>query len=139
MGNLSEVEIQMMQLTVLRTIIGLDVAALIHDSGEGSQDVTLGIGVASQDAFSAGVASLPNPADAGDSPLRGWIWRARYRTYAFAADQAAVFNQRVDKDIRARRRLERGECYFTAVNTNDQGTTHVVNVIGLVRQLWLVR
>ena len=136
--DLSFVEIRMSQLTVMRTIIGIDVAHLIHDSGEGSQDVSIGIGVASQDAFSAGGASLPDPAVQGDFPTRGWVWRARFRVYGFAADQAAVFNRRIDLDIRARRKLDNGESFIKVTNTVDQGTSGTINAIGLIRQLWLV-
>ena len=136
MGTHAPATLRLSGLTLLRTIIGIDVAHLIHDSGEGSQDVTMGIGVASQEAFVA--SAIPDPNQTDDYPPRGWIWRARYRTYGFAADQAAVFNQRIDKDIRSRRKLDNGECYFVTNNSADQGTTGTINVIGLIRQLWLI-
>ena len=123
-------------MTLMRTIIGIDIAHLVHDSGEGSQDVTLGIGVTSQEAFAAGI--LPDPNQETEHPTRGWVWRYRCRTYGFAADQAAVYNHRVDKDVRSRRKLENGECYINIFNTADQGSTGTINVIGLIRQLWLL-
>ncbi len=139
MFGVTETESRLAGMTLMRTIIGVDIAYLVHDAGEGSQDVAIGIGIASQEAFVvAASAGLPDVGIAGDFPPRGWIWRARYRTYGFAADQAAVFNQRVDKDVRSRRKLDNGECYLTVKNTPDQGTASTINVIGLIRQLWLI-
>ncbi len=138
MGTFSSDDTRLGGMTLLRTIIGLHVAHLIHDSGEGSQDVSLGIGVASQQAFALGQAAIPDPQVEADFPPRGWVWRARYRTYGFAADQAAVFDNRVDKDVRSRRKLDNGICYLTTQNTPDQGTSGTTNVLGLIRQLWLI-
>ena len=137
-GDLTAVDIRMEQLTLLRTIIGIDLAYLIHDAGEGSQDVFVSIAIASQDAFAVAGTALPFAQTQGDHPTRGWIWRARYRLYGFAADQAAVFNRRVDLDIRARRKLDNGECYIRVENVADQGVATTINMIGLIRQLWLV-
>jgi len=136
MTGVAAIDTRLAGMTLMRTILGLDVAHLIHDSGEGSQYVVMGIGVASQESFAAG--TVPDPSVNGDFPPRGWVWRARYRTYGFAADQAAVFNQRIDLDIRSRRRLENGECYLVSDNQVDQGVTGTIVVSGLVRQLWLV-
>jgi len=124
------------QWTLLRTIIGVDVAHLIHDSGEGSQKVSIGIGVASQEAFAA--ASISDPEVATDHPTRGWVWRWQGITYGFAADQPAIFTRRIDLDIRARRKLDNGESFVTVNNVNDQGVAGTIGVIGLIRQLWLV-
>jgi len=138
MGNVDTTESRLTGMTLLRTIIGLHVARLVHDSGEGSEIISLGIAVAPQVAFAGGTSSLPNPALGTDHPTRGWIYRGIYVTYGFAADQAAVFDNRIDKDIRSRRKLENGEAYLTARNAADQGTSGTVGVIGLVRTLWLV-
>ena len=135
-SQLSVVEARFAGLTLLRTIIGLNLGHLVHDSGEGSQIIDLGIGITSQEAFAAAI--LPDPNVSTDFPTRGWIFRGRYRTYGFAADQAAVFQERVDKDIKARRKLENGEAYIVVNNVPDQGTTGTVHVGGLIRQLWLI-
>ncbi len=136
MSGVTALDTRLKGMTLMRTIIGVDIAHLVHDSGEGSQDFTVGIGVTTQEAFNAGV--IPDPNSETDFPTRGWVWRYRCRTYGFAADQAAVYNLRVDKDIRSRRRLENGECYIVMNNDADQGSTGTVNLIGLIRQLWLV-
>jgi len=129
-------DVRLTGMTLLRTIIGLDIAHLVHDSGEGSQIVDLGIGVSSQEAVDAGV--IADPATETDFPVRGWIYRGRYRTYGFAADQAAVYNARVDLDIRARRKLDNGEAFIVVDNTADQGSTGSIVVMGLLRHLWLI-
>ena len=125
------------RMTLLRTIIGLDVARLTHDSGEGSEQVFFGIAIATQEAFDAGAASLPSPFVMTEFPRLPWVWRAAYRTYGFAADQPAVFNQRIDLDIRAKRKLENGQAYLNVVNTTFEGSSSVVTVSGIIRQLWL--
>ncbi len=136
MTGVSATQTRFDQMTLLRTIIGIDIAHAVHDSGEGSQLVSVGIGVASQEAIAAGV--LADPQTDTDFPTRGWIWRARYRVYGFAADQPVVFNRRVDLDIRAMRKLENGEAYVNAFNAAEEGTTGAVLILGLIRQLWLV-
>ena len=124
-------------LTLLRTIVGCHIGALIHDSGEGVQIVDLGIGVASQDAVAA--QALPDPNVATDYPPRGWVWRARYLTYGFTAGAEDIFTNRVDKDIRARRRLDNGDAYIIVNNSAEQGpVAHTIGVTGLIRQLWLI-
>ena len=138
MTDFTRQQTRLQQMTLLRTVIGIDIGRLVHDSGEGSEMTSLGIGVASQEAFTAGVTSLPDPNIDADFPTRGWIWRARYRTYGFAADQPAVFNVRVDLDLRSQRKLENGEAFFIGHNELVNGTTSVVQVTGLIRQLWLV-
>ena len=135
---LEDVDITRFQrMTLTRTIIGLDIARLTHDSGEGSDQVFLGIGVVSQVAFdSSGTSPLPDPFNMGQFPTRGWVWRAGYRVYGFAADQPAVFNTRVDLDIRAQRKLENGVCALSVRNTAFEGSSSVITVSGIIRQLW---
>ena len=136
MTGVSATQTRFDRMTLTRTIIGLDVAYTVHDSGEGSQRVDMGIAVASQESFAAG--TVPDPGVASDYPTRGWIWRARYRVYGFAADQPAVFNTRIDMEIRAQRKLENGEAYLVLDNNNLEGVTTTIRVAGLIRQLWIV-
>jgi len=124
------------QMTLLRTIIGIDVGYSVHDAGEGSQLVSIGIGVTTAEAFAASV--LPDPEVEADFPVRGWIWRARYRVFGFAADQPAVFTRRVDLDLRSQRKLENGVAFINIQNTAVEGVSSTVLMTGLVRQLWLV-
>jgi len=122
-------------ITVMRIILMWALAALVHDSGEGSQIVTMGIGIASQEAFAAGALADPETTD--DFPTGGWLFRGRARTIAFAADQPAFYERVVERDLRAKRRLNNGVLYQSITNTADQGSTHVVQVAGMTRVLLL--
>ncbi len=121
--------------TLVRTIIGMDVAYTVHDAGEGSQDFVAGIGVASQEAFAAGTVSDPNTET--DHPISGWIWRAKHRIFGFAADQPAIFTRRIDLDIRAKRKLQNGEVFIAADIFAHEGAATTVDVTGMIRQYWL--
>ena len=120
---------------MVRTIVGLDIGALVHDAGEGSARVDCGIGVTSQEAFAAGVLSDPDIAT--DHPTRGWVWRAGYRTFSFAADQPEVYSARADKDLRAKRKLDNGEMFFVANVQGIEGVTAAQQLEGWIRQYWL--
>ena len=126
------------RMTLTRVIIGLDVGVFTHDSGEGSETVFMGLGVLGRDAFALSGAAIPDPSVSGDYPGRGWVWRAGYRVYGFAADQPAVFNQRVDLDLRAQRKLENGVLTFVVKNTPGEGVATTILVNGVIRCLWLI-
>ena len=132
-------ELRLEQLTLMRTILRLDLAPAVMDAGEGSQTFDLGLGIASQEAVALGVTALPDPQDPENFPPRGWIFKARYRVWATAADRAVVVWREIDKDIRARRKLDNGEPYVMYANTASEGTAFTVRVTGIIRQLWLVR
>ncbi len=136
MSGVSSVQTRFDSMTLLRTIVGLDLAYTVHDAGEGSGVLDIGIGVTTQEAFNASV--VPDPNVETDFPTRGWIYRSRYRVFGFAADQPAVYSARVDKDIRSRRKLDNGECYIVANWSIIEGASATVKVLGLLRQLWLV-
>ena len=129
-------EMRLAQLTLVRTIVGIDIAYSVHDAGEGSQQASCGICVISREAESA--SAIPGPQTANDYPIRPWVWRARYRVFGFAADQPAVYTARVDLDLRSQRKLENGELVFIARNDPEEGTASTLLFSGLVRCLYLV-
>ncbi len=137
LSDMDKSEQRVSRITLLRTIVGFDVAASVHDSGEGSSTMDIGIGIASQEAFAAG--NLPDPNTATDYPLRGWVFRARGRVFHFASTSPQVFTWRVDRDIRSRRVLDNGEPYIKFQHTLNEGAQGVLRITGLVRCLWLVR
>ncbi len=137
MFGVSNVQTRFDQMTLLRTIICHDYASAVLDSGEGSQILDIGIAVTSQEAFAA--SAVPDPNVDTDFPTRGWIYRCRHRLVAFAADAPAADVIRINKDIRSKRKLENGECYLVINNTALTGTTFTARLIGITRQLWLVR
>jgi len=120
--------------TLVRTIITLDLSSATVAGAWGTQDVTIGIGITSQEAFAAGV--VPDPETSGDQPSRGWIYRKR-RVVAQNGIGAQVVYV-IENDIRASRKLDDGECFIVITNIAIAGTAFSVNVHGLVRQLWLL-
>jgi len=127
--------LRLARLTLLRTIIRLDIAYTVHDSGEGSQLIAMGIGIASNEAISGSVTS--DPEDPSEHPTRGWVFRGMWRAFGFAADQPAISVRPVDLDLRARRKLENGIPFLSINNTAQEGVAAAVNVAGFVRMLYL--
>ena len=136
MTGIAAINTRVAQMTLLRTLIGLDIGRTVHDSGEGSERVAIGIGIASQEAFAAD--TLPDPEVETDFPTRGWVWRAHYRVFGFATDQPTIFTRRIDLDLRSMRKLENGEAFINFSLTALEGTNAPVRLLGLIRQLWLV-
>ena len=130
-------ETRLSQLTLVRTIVGIDIAYSVHDAGEGSQQVTTGICVVSRPA-EAVAGAVPAPEIMTEYPIRPWVWRYRARIFGFAADQPAVFTRRVDLDLRSQRKVENGEVVFIASNEPEEGVATTILVSGLVRCLYLV-
>jgi len=138
LASLPESEARLSRLTLVRTIVGIDIAYSVHDAGEGSQRGAFGICGISREAFSAGVASLPHPDIASDHPTLPWVVRAVYRIYGFAADQPAIFTRRVDLDIRSQRKVDNGTMVMVMTNNPVEGVTTTILFSGMVRQLYLV-
>ena len=138
MGSLLENETRLSQLTLVRTIIGCDIAYSVHDAGEGSQLAGLGIGVMGREAVAAGSASLPHPDIEADFPESPWVTRSRYRIFGFAADQPAVFTRRVDLDLRSQRKIGNGILMLVVTNNAFEGVSTTVAFTGLIRCLFLV-
>jgi len=134
--NFTSEQTRITQMTLMRTIIRLDLAYTVHDAGEGSQRLSIGFGIESQESF--GAAIHPNPNNGSDFPVRGWIFRGVYRIFGFAADQPAVYNRAVDEDMRSRRKLENGVSFVVIDNDPLEGVAATVRTFGVVRQLWLV-
>ena len=138
MGSLLENETRLSQLTLVRTIVGVDIAYSVHDAGEGSQQAAIGIALVGREAAAAGVASLPQPDIEADFPATPWVWRARYRIYGFAADQPAVFNRRIDLDLRSQRKMANGELALIMANNPQEGVATTLFFSGMIRCLFLV-
>ena len=135
-AQFSSEQTRLAQMTLMRTILRLDIAYTVHDSGEGSQRLGIGLGIESQEAFASGIH--PDPLTTGDFPTRGWVYRGIWRVFGFAADQPAVDVARIDLDLRSRRKLENGVSFIIQQNLPVEGVASAVTVMGVVRQLWLV-
>ncbi len=120
--------------TLIRTIIELRCYSVTVAGAWGTQLVSIGIGIASQEAFAAG--TVPDPNIANDQPSRGWIFRTQVVVAQNGIGGSVIFEVRAD--IRSQRKLDDGECYIVINNDTDLGTSFEVRTTGLVRQLWLL-
>ena len=124
--------VDMRGMTLIRTIVTLSAYSQTSAGAWGVQQIDIGIGVASQEAFAANV--LPDPAISTDKPPRGWVYRTSRLVSQNGVGTAILFD--LMADIRGARKIENGELYIIADNTFRNGTSFGVNIIGLVRTLY---
>ena len=117
--------------TVIRTIVSLDIHSQTVAGAWGTQIVHLGIGIASQESFTAGV--LPDADVSTDRPIRGWMWRTSLVVSQNGVGSQVVFPVRAD--IRGARKIETGEVYLKIHNTSSYGTSFLIECDGLIRML----
>ena len=100
----------------------LSAAAAINDGFAGA----LGIGVVAQNAFAAGIASLPIPVT--DSDWDGWMWHNFFDIRAISATIADGVNSvstvfDFDIDTKAMRKLGDEQVVFGAIEFTETGTS----------------
>ena len=119
--------------TVTRIIGCLTLTGATEGAVTGDVMVDFGIGVASQEAFSAGAVS--DPTDPSAQPLRGWLYRcrqfARQTTEAGHPDTAFVWTF----DVKSQRKLDTGELFLVVEPNNIIGTSFNIRLIGTIRVL----
>ena len=120
--------------TLVRQILRLDLVADVPGGVSGKQQVSLGIGLASDDAFAAG--ALPEPEAGVDFPVTGWLWRSQYIVIDELLINGLVAPIRIDEDLHAARKLDRSTLYIRAHSTVEQGTAFQVALTGLIRSLY---
>ena len=120
-------------MTLVRMIIRLDVTAnvLAGDSTD-QQIVDMGIGMISAEGILA--TAYPDPDTAGDIPLTGWLWRTR--GVVLELPQQAIW--RIDLDMRAQRKVMYGSPVLIIDNNPGAGLTFTIQIIGLIRMLYLL-
>ncbi len=119
-------------MTLVRTIIRLFTFPGESSGALGAQAIDLGIGVADQEAFAAAV--LPDPEVAGDEPALGWVWRDRL--VSIIPSDGDVISHMLQADIKSQRKIDDGELYFSASSTSILGTSHTLQLAGLIRCLF---
>ena len=124
--------VNMRGMTLIRTIISLSMFSTEVAGAWGVQVISIGIGVASQEAFAAGV--LPDPTTPGDKPPRGWVYRTQQSIWQNGAGAPVV--AQINADIRGARKIENGELYIICDNNSVAGTTFGMRLQGLVRTLY---
>ena len=130
-GTLSQADSQ--GLTLTRCIGDLTFLSGTTAGANGQQRLSLGIGMASREAFTAGV--LPDPESETEEPARGWVYRTVLGVTQSVQAQPMV---RLQFDIRAQRRLDSGRLWVRVVNLDVGGTGFNILVCGIVRSLFLL-
>ena len=119
--------------TVVRTLFCYQLSPTTPGVVSGQQRVSIGIGVASEEAFNAAV--VPNPSVASEEPTLGWI----YRCIHLVVDETLATGKpevvRVDRDIRASRKIDSGKLYLVWENEAVEGSTFSVRLSGMLRCL----
>jgi len=112
------------QTTVVRIIIDLKIFSTTVAGAHGVNFINLGIGMASQEAFNAGI--FPDPES-----------DELYKTRCVAFQNGVGTNPLITcyKDIRSGRKVYDGELFLVATNTNRMGTTASYVLGGEIRVL----
>jgi len=117
--------------TLTRTLVCLYAVPSPIGGAAGMQMVNIGVGVASQEAFTAGIVA--DPQEENDFPQGGWVYRCRH---AVIDDPTPGYpTPLIKEDLRAMRKINRGELYLTFVSEAGQGVAFAVRLVGIVRCL----
>jgi len=119
--------------TIVRIVYELHLFSESIAGACGVNLVDIGMGVASQEAFNAGVLADPN---ADERPTRGWMYRTRQVVWQNGVGTQIV--QGWSGDLHSGRKLYDGEPYIIGVNTAQLGTTASYRLSGIVRLLLLL-
>ena len=132
--------------TVTRLILGLDLHIDdININVQAQAKVALGIGIATTEGFDQAIVapigeSIPQPQRSVEFPIHGWLWRGEYlcqwSNSATFGVEVSMF-PRIDLDLRAARKVDKGILYLAAFNSVVQGAMDV-ELTGQVRALMLV-
>ncbi len=133
-GGLSEDERRGM--TVVRAIVNLQLAPNPTSGVVGSMAVDIAIGLANQQAFTAGAGSLPDPSINSERPPRGWLYRTRTRVLDDATSVPPMTS--LMEDIRAKRKVDAGILYLHLAPLPSTGTTFTTTITGIIRLLYLM-
>ena len=116
------------------TILNDDVSEQVN----GVTRVDMGIGVASLEAFTAGV--VPDPSASQDYPTRGWLWVETAVVIQNNVTASRGFWQYpwVKFDVGASRKVDKGVLYFTMNNNAAAGTSLTVRIVGRIRAVCLL-
>ena len=117
--------------TVTRIIGCISMLNAVLGGANGAMIVDVGIGVASQEAFSSGAIS--DPTDPAAAPLRGWLYRCRF---VVPDDSVPGYPfPMINFDVKSQRKLDTGELFMVTEVNPGSGTNFTVRVVGSVRVL----
>ena len=119
--------------TIVRMVYDFNLMSQTTAGAWGIQLVDIGVGIASQEAFTAAV--LPDP-NADERPVRGWMFRTRCVVSQNGVGTRILFP--CIGDLRSSRKLDDGELYFTFHNAALFGSSFTVQIVGIWRVLLML-
>ncbi len=119
-------------LTVIRTLIRLSTHSSSIAGAYGVQLLDIGIGVTSQEAFTAGI--VPDPATALDKPRLGWVYRTRHAVSQNGIGSVVMHD--LVADVRGARKVDNGELFCIFQNGSSTGTDFSTVTQGIIRCLF---
>ena len=123
-------------LTAIRLVIDLEVIYLVSTTVVDSLSmVHLGVGVANEEAFTVGGASLPQPGDPTEYPPRGWLY-VNSKAVVQKAESTGVISRGAHflYDGGAMRKIDKGTLFMRLEQENIT-VGGAMQVIGRVRVL----
>ena len=129
MGSIDEDE--SLGMTVTRLLVCVALVPSPLGGVNGIQRIDMGIARTSREAREVGAD--PEPGDATDHPLGGWLYRCRF---AVLDDPTPGYpTVLVREDLKAQRKIDRGTMTVFVASNTVQGTAFTIRIIGSVRML----
>ena len=97
----------------------------------GTEVISWGIGISSQEVFAAGI--VPDPETEAEFPETGWLMRDRFLISQSSGDSPVVHNRAYD--LRAQRKVGTGELYLVSTQGPIDGTSFASTFHGMCRVL----
>ena len=119
--------------TLVRLIVDMVFTPVTPLQSSGVQWIQFGIGLTSDDAFTA--AATPEPEAEADFPVQGWILRSHSVLVSETSPGPGMVERRF-YDLRVSRKLERSSVFVSVTNTAIEGSALAVRHNGLFRALY---
>ena len=127
---------EQMGCTITRILTRMTYSPVITIGADGSQVVSVGICVVSEEAFNA--STLPDPNVNADDPVTGWMLKTQ-RAVRVMLSPDDVLHGQIFEDLRAQRKMgNRAKLVMITNSDADEATSFDVRVVGLVRTLCLL-
>jgi len=123
--------------TLTRMIVGLTVSPVLLTAVNTTLTrVSIGIGVASQDAITVGITALPAVNNPSEFPVTGWLLRTSgtigYRGLSTGTNWSTW---RIDEDVHGQRKLSEASLFMSLAFDILESGGLAMNVSGFVRML----